>query len=145
MPLLSDADRQKVSELFATMASPVQLVFFTQTLGCEGCELTRQILGELVSLSDKLSLDEVNFVLDKDKVAQYGVDHVPAIAVTNAGDPGIRFYGAPSGYEFSSLLEAILLVSGASAGLSDDLSEETLARLAVVDEPVEMQVFVTPT
>jgi alkyl hydroperoxide reductase subunit AhpF len=124
----------------------VRLVLFTQSLGCESCTLARQILDELVSLSDKLTLEEVNLVLDKDKAAPYGVDRVPAIAVMGAGDPGIRFYGAPSGYEFTSLLDAILLVSGAEHGLgADGLSEDTLARVAAIDEPVDIQVFVTPT
>jgi alkyl hydroperoxide reductase subunit AhpF len=146
MSLLSDSDRQKVSQLFATMVEPVRLVFFTQSLGCESCTLARQILDELVPLSDKLTLEEVNFVLDKDKVAEFGVDRVPAIAIVGAVDRGLRFYGAPSGYEFTSLLDAIMLASGAEQGLgADGLSEESLALVAAVDEPVEIQVFSTPT
>lgn len=146
MALLSDPDRQKVSELFANMTEPVRLVFFTQSVGCESCTLARQILDELVALSDKLTLEEVNFVLDKDKVAELGVDRVPAIAVVGAADRGLRFYGAPSGYEFTSLLDAIMLASGAEQGLgADGLSPESLALVAAVDEPVEIQVFTTPT
>ena len=41
---------------------------------------TRQILDELPPLSDKIAIEEVNFVLEKDKAAQYGIDRVPAIA-----------------------------------------------------------------
>jgi alkyl hydroperoxide reductase subunit AhpF len=146
MPLLSDSDRQKVAELFANMVEPVRLVFFTQSVGCESCTLARQILDELVSITDKLTLEEVNFVLDKDKVAQYAVDRVPAIAIVGATDRGLRFYGAPSGYEFTSLLDAIMLASGAEEGLgADGLSPESLALLAAVDEPVQIQVFSTPT
>ena len=60
------------------MTSPVRLLFFTQTLGCETCVQTRQILDELPPLSDKITIEEVNFVLEKDKAAQYGIDRVPA-------------------------------------------------------------------
>ncbi len=56
-------------------------------------------------------------------------------------DHGIRFYGIPSGYEFTSLIEAIVSVSTGETGLSAE-SLEVLARLT---EPVHLQVFVTPT
>src|SRR5712672_2843760 len=104
------------------MERPVRLLFFTQTLDCETCLQTRQILDELPPLSDKNTIEEVNFVLDAAKVSGYKVDRVPAIAVAYE-DPGapasgasslkdsrIRFLGAPSGYEFISLVQAILLV-----------------------------------
>ena len=60
---------------------PVRLVFFTQTLGCEPCEQTKRILDELPPLSDRIAVDEVNFVLERDKAAEFGVDRVPAIAL----------------------------------------------------------------
>ena len=50
--------------------------------------------------------------------------------------------GAPSGYDFMSLIDSILLVSGASP---QRLSAETEARLAGVTEPLTVHVFVTPT
>lgn len=128
------------------MPAPVRLIFFTQSLGCETCVLTRQILDELVSLSDQLTLEEVNLVLDKDTVAAYGIDRAPAIAVVGATDPGIRFYGAPSGYEFMSLIDAVLQVSGVDNGIDDEgLSDESRQLIATVDQPVDLQVFVTPT
>jgi alkyl hydroperoxide reductase subunit AhpF len=146
MSLLSEPDRQRLREALADMATPVRLLFFTQTLGCETCLVTRQILDELVSLSDRITLEEVNFVLDKDRVTVYGIDRVPAVAVVGETDPGIRFYGAPSGYEFMSLVDAVLLVSGVEAGVGDGpLSEESRRLIAAVDQPVDLQVFVTPT
>ena len=63
------------------MTAPVRVLFFTQTLDCETCVQTRQILDELPPLSDKIAIEEVNFVLEKDKAAQYGIDRVPALAL----------------------------------------------------------------
>lgn len=123
------------------MVEPVRLVFFTQTLGCETCAPTRQILDELVSLSDKLTVEEVNYILDKEKVSAYRVDRVPAIAVVGTSDPGVRFYGMPAGYEFMSLVEAVLMVSTGQSGLSD----ASRALIAAVSEATTIQVFVTPT
>jgi len=147
MGLLAAAEQEKLRETFNRMTSPVRLLFFTQTLDCETCLQTRQILDELPLVSDRITIDEVNVVLDKDKAAQYGIDRAPAIAVL-AQDPSgathdsrIRFLGAPSGYEFISLVQAVLLVGGRGSHLTD----ENRRRLAAVDTPVTLQVFTTPT
>ena len=147
MGLLAPADQDKLREAFTEMKSPVRLLFFTQTLGCETCLQTRQILDELPELSDKISIEEVNFVLDKDRTAKYGIDRVPGIAVVGVGESGaehdsrIRFLGAPAVYEFISLVQAVLLVGGRGTNLTDEQRQ----RLAAVDKPVTMQVFTTPT
>src|SRR3954469_129135 len=98
MSLISPADQQHLRESFAEMERPVRLLFFTQTLDCETCLQTRQILDELPPLSDKVTLEEVNFILDAERVKEYGIDRVPAIAVAydDAGstrDSRIRFIG----------------------------------------------------
>ena len=67
------------------MSRPVRLLFFTQTLGCETCLQTRQILDELPVLSDRITIEEVNFVLDPDKATQYEIDRVPAVALVGRG------------------------------------------------------------
>lgn len=142
MPLLSPADQQKLRDSFATMTRPVKLLFFTQTVGCETCLQTRQILDELPALTDRVSIEEVNLVLDADKAKQYGVDRAPAVAVLADGaDTRIRFVGTPGGYEFVSLVQAVLLAGGRESSLT----EEQRQRLEAVDKPVTMQVFTTPT
>jgi len=143
MPLLSPSDQEKLRESFAEMTAPVRLLFFTQALDCEGCLQTRQILDELPALSDKITIGEVNFVLEKDRAATYGIDRVPAIVLLGRDDADsrIRFVGTPSGYEFISLVHAVLLVGGRASNLTDENRE----RIAAVDRPVTMQVFTTPT
>ena len=142
MPLLSPADQEKLRASFDEMTSPVRLLFFTQSLGCDTCVQTREILDELPPLSDKITIEEVNFVLDKDKAAQYGIDRVPAIALESAdSDSRIRFLGAPAGYEFISLVQAVLLVGGAASSLT----AANLARVAAVDKAMTIKVFTTPT
>ena len=148
MALLAPADQEQLREAFSQMTAPVRLLFFTQTIDCEPCVQTRQILDELPALSERIAIEEVNFVLEKDKAAQYAVDRVPAIAVLGQNGSGettedsrIRFLGTPSGYEFISLVQAIRLVGGAGSTLTDD----NRRRIAAVDKPVTMQVFTTPT
>ncbi len=143
MALLSPADQQKLRESFAEMTRPVRLLFFTQTLGCETCPQTRWILDELPALSDKIAIEEVNFVLDKDRAAQYGIQDIPAIVLLkNGADTRMRFLGAPAGYEFMSLVEAIILAGTDDSGLSA-ASKRVIAER--VTAPLDLQVFVTPT
>ena len=146
MGLISAPDQQRLRDAFAEMTRSVRLVFFTQTLGCETCAETRRILDELPPLSDRITIEEVNFVLDADKVKQYGIDRVPAIALVANDESGdhdtrIRFAGAPSGYEFSSLIHEVLLVGGRPSSLTDAQRQ----RLATLDRQVVLQVFTTPT
>ncbi|HSL19966.1 MAG TPA: hypothetical protein VK886_00425 [Vicinamibacterales bacterium] len=148
MALLSDADLKLLQGTFAELKNPVKLVFFTQTLNCETCDIAKQVLDEVTRISDKITVEEHNFLLEKEVAAGYGIDRVPAVAVlgTNGDgqphDPGIRFFGAPHGYEFSSLLESILLIGGVEQA---DLSETSAELLDAVSEPVHLRVFVTPT
>lgn len=143
MGLISPSDQERLRHDFAQMTRPVRLLFFTQTLGCETCPETRQILDELPLLSDLITIEEVNFILEPDKATQYGVDRVPAIAVLYADgeDSRIRFLGTPAGYEFISLVQAVLLAGGRASALSERSREQ----LAAVASPVTMQVFTTPT
>lgn len=143
MALLQEKDRKAVKERLAVLQNPVTLVIFTQEMECQFCKETRELLEEVGGLSEKLSVEVYDFVKDKDRALEMGIDKIPAVAVLGAGgkDFGIRFYGVPSGYEFVSLLESLELVAAGDSGLAP----ETRKALAAVDEPLALQVFVTPT
>ena len=151
MALLKDSDRAQLQKEFEQLTNPVKLVFFTQSLNCDYCPLTQQILEEVVGLSDKIQLQTYNYSIDKDQVFEYKIARVPAIALvrvetngateTHDRDYGIRYYGVPSGYEFASLIGDILDVSKGDSGLS----AASKAALAQLTEPLHLQVFTTPT
>ncbi|MBN2371831.1 MAG: thioredoxin family protein [Vicinamibacteria bacterium] len=141
MAMLSDRDRKAVQDRLRQMAGPVKLVYFTQELECPACRETSQILRELSETSDKLTLESYNFQIDRETVEKYRVDKIPATVVEGAKDAGIRFYGMPAGYEFASLLEAVLIVAAGESGLSD----ATIDKLKRIDKPVRLEVLVTPT
>ncbi len=145
MPLIGKQDQQVLREEFQNLVAPVKLVMFTQETECQYCRETRQIVEELAQLSDKITAEVHDFVTDKEAVEAYKIDKIPAIAIVRGGDEpkdyGIRYFGIPSGYEFSSLIEDILMVSQGESGLS----QETKQAVAQINEPVHIQVFVTPT
>jgi len=141
MALIREEDATEIRQRLNAMTDPVKLIHFTQELNIEYGRETRQLLEELAALSDKLSLEVYDFLLDNQKVAEYAVDKVPATAVRNGKDYGIRFYGIPAGYEFAALLDAIIEVSQGTS----ELSAATKEKLSSVTQPVHLQVFVTPT
>ena len=154
MALISPSDQQSLREAFSEMTRPVRLLFFTQALGCETCPQTRQILDELPPLSERITIEEVNLILEADRAKAHGIERVPAVAITyqeSSPDPAspvspwqdsrIRFLGAPAGYEFVSLVQAVLLAGGRSS----TLSEPSRQRIAAVNQSVTLQVFTTPT
>jgi glutaredoxin-like protein len=145
--LISEKDAEYIRGEFETnLVNPVKLVMFTQSIECQFCAETRQIVEEIASLSDQISTEIYNFVTDKATAEIYDVDKIPAIAVLRVEDGedkdyGIRFYGIPSGYEFTTVIEDIVDVSRGDSGLQPK-SREAVAGLT---EPVHFQVFVTPT
>ena len=144
MALLSEQDRGVVSGHLAAIKTPVTILFFTQTIGAPDTVLVaRQVLDELVSLNDQISLEEVNFVLDRERAAQFGIDGIPAVALLRGGqDTRIRFLGAPAGYEFMSLVEALILAGTGDSGLT---AESKALIAANVTGPTDILVFVTPS
>jgi glutaredoxin-like protein len=145
MALLREEDRQHLIKEFEGLKDPVQLLMFTQELECEYCRETRLIAEEIAELSDAISVETYNFVTDPTVVEQYGIDKIPAIVILRDGDEpkdyGIRYYGIPSGYEFSSLIEDVMMISQGESGLS----AATKTQVAALTKPVHFQVFVTPT
>lgn len=141
---LMDKDTQdQVRNLLAAVQSPVTIHMFTQEFECGYCKETRQIAEEVAELSDQVTLQVHDFIEDQALAEEMGIDKIPALAVNgeNDRDFGIRFYGIPSGYEFTSLLEAILAVGTGE----NELDASTLEFLESIESPLHIQVFVTPT
>jgi alkyl hydroperoxide reductase subunit AhpF len=142
MGLISDEISTQLKDEFQNLQNPVRLAVFSQALADPESEQVRRLVEELAGLDPRLSADSYNFVLDREKVEAMGIARIPAIAVLGAEkDYGIRLYGLPSGYEFGSLVDAIMDVSKGDSGLS----VETREALKEVDQPVHIQVFSTPT
>jgi alkyl hydroperoxide reductase subunit AhpF len=140
--LINDDVAAQLKEEFKALKNPVRLAVFSQALADPESEQVRRLVDEMAGLDPKLSFEAYNFVLDKEKVESLGIARIPAVAVLGQDkDYGIRFYGLPSGYEFGTLVDAVLDVSSGESGLS----AETKAALAAVDKPVHVQVFSTPT
>ena len=145
MAFLHEDDRKTLHKEFERMDRPVRLLVFTDPDNCQYCKQTRQLVEELAELDGRIELEIVDRIAEPELAARYAIDKAPAIAILTNGveprDTGIRFYGIPSGYEFTTLVDDIVTVSRDEPGLAGP----TLDWLGKLTQPVHLQVFVTPT
>ena len=100
----------------------------------------------MVALSPLLSLEVYDLEENAEMAARFRVDKAPSfvLAAKNGDqleDTGVIFAGIPAQYEFTSLIDGLLMVSQRDSGLN----EATRQFLAGLTQPVHLQVFVTPT
>jgi alkyl hydroperoxide reductase subunit AhpF len=143
MALLNDRDQAAVRKEFEKISGPVKLVVFSQELAAaELCRQNEELVREVAALApEQITVEALNLAIDRERAEAYGVDRVPAIVVEGARDYGIRFLGVPSGYEFSNLIDAIIVASSGTAGLT----AETQRALAELTSDIDIKVFSTPT
>ncbi len=142
--MIRDEDKKLIRELFdKKLKDNVKIIFFTQNLNCDYCYDTERILNEISELSDKIKVEKYNTIIDDNKAKEWNIDKTPAIVITDENEniKGIRYFGIPAGYEFSSLIEDIIMVSSKESGLS----EKTTKKLSEVKNKIHIMVFVTPT
>lgn len=143
MPMIEDAEREKLAKIFNDeLKAPVKVVLFTSEVNCEYCEATERLLTEVSELSGgKITLEKHDFDSERETAESYGVDKTPAIIIPFRGGNGVRYYGIPGGYEFTSLIEDIADISGGFTRLQEDVRSQVKA----IGKKVHIQVFVTPT
>ena len=147
MAELLNADVVKqIEDAFAPMKEAVHIMYFGQKENCDYCADTQKLLEEVAVISEKLSLEIYYLDKDADLAKKFNVDKAPGIVITakdgkTISDYGVRYAGIPSGHEFTSLIQDILLVAGRDSGLM----QETRDFLKELTEPVLLQVFATPT
>ncbi len=141
MVILNENIKNQVKEIFKELKDPVKLTVFTQKIECPSCEDNRRLMEEISSLSDKIDTDVFNFVIDKERAEHFNIDKIPTTIVSGEKDYGVRFFGIPGGYEFTSFINSIKMISFGETGLSI----ETKNKLKTLKNPVHIQVFVTLT
>jgi len=144
--LLNDEITGQIKQIFGQLKEPVQILFFASKDQCDLCNETRALLDEVVALDARLGVSAYDLQADADVAKKFNVDRAPGIVIAAKNDSqimdyGIQYSGIPSGHEFSTLINDILLVSGRDSGLSP----QTREFLQKLDKPVHFQVFVTPT
>ena len=150
MPAIPDRDRETLKREFRKdLKKDVTIRLFTQGSSlltvpgreCQYCPQTQQLMEELTAISPKLHLEVYDFYSQTEENEKYGVERIPAIVMGEEGNTRLKFYGIPMGQEFPVILENIKTIS---RGVSP-LTMDTRKKLRKVNQPVHIQVFVTPS
>ena len=144
--LLNDDIIKQIREVFDGLKSPVQLMFFGRVENCEYCDEARQLAEEVTAISDLLNIEFYDLDADAHLAEKYNVDKAPGLVIAakegdQVTDFGVRLAGIPSGHEFTTLIQDIVLVSNRDSGLNP----QTREFLKELDKPILLQVHVTPT
>jgi glutaredoxin-like protein len=144
--VLNDQIVKQINEVFAEIQEPVQVLFFGSKDNCEYCNEAKQLLEEVTALNEKLDLSVYDIQENADVAGEFNVTNAPGIVIAAKDNAevknlGIQFSGIPSGHEFSTLINDILIVSKRESGLD----EKTREFLQGLTKPLHLQVFVTPT
>ena len=143
---LNEKILKQIEEAFVEMQEPVQVLYFGSKDQCETCAETQQLLEEVSAVNEKVELKVYNLQENRDIAEKFNVVNAPGIVIAakdnaDVKNLGVQFSGTPSGYEFSTLINDILAVSRRDSGLT----ETTREFLKQLDQPVHLQVFVTPS
>ena len=158
MAMLSDQDRAMLAARFeSSLDRDVTVRLFTQSMarsllvlpgqqpggGGELMKVTQDLLQELTSISPKLTLEVYDAYGDgASEAKRLEIEQLPAVVLGNDGEGRVRFYGAPLGNEFPTVLADIESVSQEAPMLRGPVAA---AARDLIDEDVHLRVFVTPT
>ena len=140
--LINGENSKYLKEHFSSFDNSVNILYFnSESTNIDFCLSAKTILYEINELSPNINLQLFNFEKDKDVVQNYNIMAPPAIVIQSDTDIGLRYYGIPSGYEFSTLINSITMVGRGNIEISKVLRE----RSSLLKEKVEILVFVTPS
>jgi alkyl hydroperoxide reductase subunit AhpF len=147
LAILTDSQKQKVKQMFeGQLQGPVAVLLFHGDEEGPAAQFTagaREIVSDLAALSEgRITLREVSLTGEAAEAARFKVTEGPALAMLDGEgrDQGLRFYGAPAGYEFMTLLDDLIDVSRGETRLA----EATRSQIKGISQDVVIQVFSTP-
>jgi alkyl hydroperoxide reductase subunit AhpF len=138
--MLTEKDKKYVSSTLGGMKSEVRLVLFSRDGGdCKYCGEAEGLLADIAGAAPRVKVEVLSMQKDAARAKELGIDKVPGIAILGAKDYNLRYFGLPSGYDFTPFVETIRAVANNEPGIGG----ETVAALAKLTKPVQLSVFVT--
>lgn len=142
MPILKEKDKRFLQSKFEReLGGEARIIVFTKKDRCEYCEPLKELVNEVSGLSEKIKAEFYDVDEDREKAERWEIDKAPAVILFGEREYRVRFFGIPSGYEFTAFIEDIVDVSKGTTRLGPKTREE----IKKVDKPLHIQVFVTPT
>ncbi len=140
---LNDDVRKMLGEILDEMQDEVQVKLYVDTMDCDTCNESHQLLSEMTEVNDKIKYELIDTKGDKTVGAIHGIKMYPTIVMLDKDgtDKGVRFNGIPAGHEINALLASLVDMSGKAL----DLDAETIEAIKAIDTETDIKVFVTLT
>lgn len=140
MKMFNEEIEKQLKEIFNDLKNNVTIALFTDG-DCYTCPETSSYMEEVAALSDKINLTKYDIKKDSGPAAEYGVVMAPSIVLLDADGQykRIKFNGIPAGHEINSFIGSLIEVSGAESKVPEDIEK----RIATINKPVNIKVFVT--
>ena len=138
--MLSEKDKAYVRKTLDGMKDEVRLTLFSRDGGdCKYCGEVEGLLLDIAAAAPRVKVEILSLKNDAGRARELGIDKIPGIALLGKKDYNLRYFGLPSGYDFTPFVETIRAVGDDISGVSP----ESAARLARLTKPVQLSVFVT--
>lgn len=155
MNMIPERDRELLHErLQKSLVNDVSITMFSESLArtlltIPGqsvnplAQTARNLATEIESLSPKIQLQIIDIRGDGAALAKsLNISKIPAYILGDDPEGRLRFYGTPMGNELPTILETLEEISQRESRLNPAI---TTALQESVNDPVHLQVFVTPT
>jgi glutaredoxin-like protein len=140
-PLLAKEDAAEIMRMFqARLIGDVKLLLFTSKRGCIYCAQNKQLLEEVVALTDKVRLETLDLEKDRSRAQEMIVDLAPTTVIVASNGARLHFVGMPTGRQLRCLVEDIIDASRGQTEM-DEGARDLIKR---VSRETTIKVFVTP-
>jgi hypothetical protein len=130
-----------IEERLRDLPSPVTMLYYTPDVPSAATRAERELLEEIARRAAGVELRVLAERWDAERETRVGIARTPAIVLVGARDYGIRYYGAPDGYELDTFLSIVRAVAEGRSGLAAGSVE----RLRAVATPLHLEVLHAPT
>lgn len=142
--IIDENSRKFLEERFRELRDEVDIRVYYDSSEEEARDyvnFTKAFFSELAEINDKIKLSLVESKVGSKTLS--GVDIRTNPSVTIGEDKGYKiiFSGTPLGYEASQIVETIVMVSTGNHEFDEEIARE----ITLIEKPVNIKVFVTPT
>lgn len=135
--VLSDKEKEGVRKILESVQRPVKILFFRdESPRCKYCDIIEEMLSDISSVNGNVQFRVLD--VESEEAKKFGVEGGPVMLFENK--PNIRYRGAPSGHEFPAFLRSIISIAEGSV----DMDVAVAKKIAKIQEPIQLLIFVTP-
>jgi hypothetical protein len=138
-PVLGEKELAFASQKLASMRDRVELLSFAP--GKVGATDEEIFFDQLAALQPKITRTSRSLETDAAVARDLGIAGAPSVIIKGGDNTRLRYFGMPSGYEFTVFLETIERVSANQPAVT----AKGAAALADLRVPVNIKIFVTPS